>query len=249
MARKNKKKTQGVTKSKALLFQVTEAYKKARTNIVYSIIKKGCKKIVFTSPFKSEGKTTTSVNIAIALSQQVNTRVLVIDCDLRRPTVHTTMNIENEKGLANYLNNECILDEIITKSDNQNLDFITFGAIPPNPSELLSSESMKEMVQRLEHMYDYIIFDTPPVNMVVDVVPLLGLADGVVVVIKHNQTTSPDFKKAVETLSRNNAKILGVIFNGIPTVETSKGGYYLRKRSGVYGDVYADMYGGENYYG
>ena len=226
-------------RSRALQFQVTEAYKKARTNLVYSIIKKGCKKIIITSPFKGEGKTTTTVNIAIALSEQVGVKVLVIDCDLRRPTTHIAMSVESEKGLANYLNNECTIEEAITKTDNENLDFITFGAIPPNPSELLSSESMADMVKQLEKQYDYIIFDTPPVNMVADVIPLIGLCDGVVVVIKHKSTTYPDLTKALDTLKRNGAKILGSVINAVPTLETSKGGYYLyrSKKSSTY-DTY-----------
>lgn len=222
------KKTTGEI-SRALNFQTTEAYKKARTNIVYSIVKKGCKKIIFTSSFKSEGKTTTAINVALALSQQVDTKVLVIDCDLRCPTVHTVMGLNSKKGLVNYLNDECKLEEVITKSENENLDFITFGAIPPNPSELLASGNMADMIRELEKGYDYIIFDTPPVNMVVDIVPLIEFSDGVVFVVKNNDTTYPEFNRAIDLLKRNNGKILGIIINGIPTTETKKGGYYLSK--------------------
>ncbi len=222
------KKTTGEI-SRALNFQTTEAYKKARTNIVYSIVKKGCKKIIFTSSFKSEGKTTTAINVALALSQQVDTKVLVIDCDLRRPTVHTVMGLNPKKGLVNYLNDECKLEEVITKSENEDLDFITFGAIPPNPSELLASGNMADMIRELEKVYDYIIFDTPPVNMVVDIVPLIEFSDGVVFVVKNNDTTYPEFNRAIDLLKRNNGKILGIIINGIPTTETKKGGYYLSK--------------------
>lgn len=232
-SKKNSNKNNGT-----LMFQVTESYKKARTNLVYSIIKKGCKKIIVTSPFKSEGKTTTTINVAIALSQQVGTKVMVIDCDLRRPTVHSTMNLKSDKGLANFLNDECELKEIITHSESENLDFITFGAIPPNPSELLSSDNMSDMVRRLEMVYDYIIFDTPPVNMVVDMIPLISLSDGVVLVVRHNNTTYPELSRAAETIRRNKGKIIGLIMNGIPTVETAKGGYYLyrrRRRNGSYG--------------
>lgn len=231
MAKKTNEK-----RSRALRFQVTEAYKKARTNLVYSIIKKGCRKIIVTSPYKSEGKTTTVVNLAIALSQQVDTKVLVIDCDLRRPTTHTLLNVKNENGLANYLSGECELGDIISATEKPNLDMITYGAIPPNPSELLSSDVMSEMVKELESSYDFIIFDTPPVNMVVDVIPLIGLSNGVVIVTKHKDTTYPELNKAVDTLKRNNAKILGIIINQIPTLETAKGGYYLyrARRSGYY---------------
>lgn len=238
-----KKKTGGKN-NETLMFQVTESYKKARTNLVYSIIKKGCKKIIVTSPFKSEGKTTTTINVAIALSQQVDTKVLVIDCDLRRPTVHSTMNLKSDKGLANFLNDECELKEIITHCESDNLDFITFGAIPPNPSELLSSDNMSDMVRRLEMVYDYIIFDTPPVNMVVDMIPLIGLSDGIVMVVKHNKTTYPELQRAVETIKRNKGKIVGIIVNEIPTLETSKGGYYLyrRRRRGGYGSYESSVY-------
>ncbi len=223
-------------RSRALKFQVTEAYKKARTNLVYSLIKKGCRKVIITSPYKSEGKTTTAVNTAIALAQQVDAKVLIIDCDLRRPTIHTFFDIKNNVGLANYLGEENTLEQIISHTANPNLDIISYGAIPPNPSELLSSENMKNMVQELETMYDYILFDTPPVNMVIDVIPLISLSDGIVIVTKHKDTTYPELNKAVDTLKRNNAKILGIIINQIPTLETSKGGYYLyrARRSGYY---------------
>ncbi len=221
--------------NKTLIFQTTEAYKKARTNIVYSIVKKGCKKIIFTSSFKSEGKTTSTINVAIALSQQLATKVLVIDCDLRRPTVHSVMGLKPKKGLVNYLNSECEIDEVITKSNINNLDFITYGVIPVNPSELLASQNMADMIKQLEEKYDYIIFDTPPVNMVVDIVPLIGLSDGIVFVVKNNDTTYSEFDRAIDLLERKNGKILGIIVNGIPTAYTSKGGYYLSKgkRKGI----------------
>lgn len=225
-------KKRSAHKEHALRFQVTEAYKKARTNLVYSIIKKGCKKIIFTSPLNGEGKTTTAINVAIALSQQKNSKVLVIDCDLRCPTTHTHFGLTgDEKGLANFLNEECTLEQTISKTNKENLDLITFGVIPPNPSELLSSDSMTEMVEELEKNYDYIIFDTPPVNMVVDVIPLLGLSDGTVLVVKHNSTTYPEFKSAVDTLKRNQAKIAGVIINGAPTTGISRGEYFSRSKN------------------
>lgn len=224
MARKNAQE-----RSRALNFQITESYKKARTNIVYSIIKKGCKKIAFTSPYKGEGKTTTTTNIAIALSQQENTKVIIIDCDLRRPSTHTLLKVSPDMGLVNYLNDECSLEQAISFTENPRLDFISFGAIPPNPSELLASKAMEDMVKLLETKYDYILFDTPPVNMVVDVIPLVKFCDGVAVVVRHNHSTYPDLNRALETLSNNGAKILGIIANRVPPLENHKSGYYLSK--------------------
>ena len=188
-----RKRTDNLLNMEAIAFQIRESYKTARTNIAYSIIKKGCKKISFTSANKSEGKTVTSVNIAIALSQQVNTRVLIIDCDLRRPQIHNVLSIG-------------------------------YGAIPPNPSELLSSASMMEFIKELEKEFDYIIFDTPPVGVVIDSLPLVKQSDGVVLVVKHNSTTYPDLKKIIETINRNNGKILGVIVNNVESVKSHKYG-------------------------
>lgn len=207
-------------------FQVRESYKKARTAIVYSIIKKGCKKIAITSSGKSEGKTITSVNIAIALAQQVGTRVLIIECDLRRPKVHSALGINPEMGITNYLNFECGIDEIVTNTAIDGLKAICYGAIPPNPSELLSSEGMIELVKELEKRFDYIIFDTPPISVVVDAVPVIRLSDGVAIVIKNLSTTYPAFERAHNEVKNAGGKVLGVIINQVDTVSKKKGYYY-----------------------
>lgn len=224
----------------ALNFQISESYKKARTSLVYSVIKKGCKKFIFTSPFKGEGKTTTSINVAVALAQQVNTKVLIIDCDLRRPTAHKVLDVYPDLGLANYLNFECTLEQIISPTKTENLDLISYGAIPPNPSELLASETMAGLVEKLEERYDYIIFDTPPINMVIDVVPLIQFADGVIMVIRDHFTTYPELNRAVEALKTNDAKILGIIVNYTPHLEKAKKEYspYGRKSAVYKSNVY-----------
>lgn len=220
----------------ALSFQTVESYKKARASLVYSVAKKGCKKFIFTSPFKCEGKTTTSVNIAVSLAQQVNTRVLVMDCDLRRPAAHKVLDVYSELGLTNYLNFECSIEDIIIHTKTENLDLISYGEVPPNPSELLSSETMAELIAELEKSYDYIIFDTPPVNMVVDVVPLIQFADGIIMVVRNNYTTYPELNRAVETLRANDAKILGVVVNRVSKMEKEKKEYsQYGRRSYGYG--------------
>ena len=221
-------------------FQVRESYKAARTNIAYSIFKKGCKKIAFTSSTKGEGKTVTSINVASALAQQVGTRVLVIECDLRRPRVNTALKIEPTPGLTNYLNEECSLEDIIKETKIENLHAITYGAIPPNPSELLASEAMSQLIKTVEKDYDYIIFDTPPVGIVIDAVPILKTADGVVVVARNNSTTYPELSKTVEIIERTDAKILGVILNRIKPQETRKGKSYYSRYGGYYSNSTKD---------
>lgn len=155
--KKNKTKIDRSIDTDVLGFQVRESYKAARTNIAYSILKKGCKKVAFTSSTKSEGKTVTSINVASALAQQVDTKVLVVECDLRRPRVNTALKIEPTPGLTNYLNDECSLEDIIKDTKIDNLKAIAYGAIPPNPSELLASEAMADLIKTAEKEYDYII--------------------------------------------------------------------------------------------
>lgn len=209
----------------ALGFQIRESYKTARTNIAYSIIKKGCKKIAFTSSVKGEGKTVTAMNVASALAQQMDTKVLVIECDLRRPQVHSALKLTPTPGLTNFLNDECTVADIIKGTKIPNLNAVCYGAVPPNPSELLSSEAMTDFIKQVEQEYDYIIFDTPPVGVVIDAVPIIKASDGVVVVVKNNSTTYPQLNKTLEFIERSGAKTLGVIINKVKPAENNKKGY------------------------
>ncbi len=224
MAKKTNKIDRSIN-TEALGFQIRESYKTARTNIAYSIIKKGCKKVAFTSSFKSEGKTVTAMNVASALSQQVDTKVLVIECDLRRPQVHSALKLAPAPGLTNYLNDECSLEDIIKPTKLPALNAICYGAVPPNPSELLASDAMAELIKTLEKEYDYIIFDTPPIGVVIDAVPIIKSSDGVVVVVKNNATTYPQLNKTLDTLKRSGGKTLGIIVNKVKPTETRKGKY------------------------
>lgn len=196
-------------------FKVNEAYKVARTNLSFSLIKEGCKKMIFTSSLAGEGKSTTSVNVAITLAQQVNTKVLIIDCDLRKPKVNRFFNLDNTPGLTNFLGGMNHLEEIVQKTECPDLDAITCGAAVPNPSELLSSVAMASLIKKMEEKYDYIIIDTPPINVVIDALALAGSADGFVIVVKQGYSTKPQLRKTVETLEHANAKILGIIINGV----------------------------------
>lgn len=195
-------------------FFTVEAYKIARTNIALSVIKTGCKKIAFTSSVSGEGKTTTSCNIAAAFSKHINCKTLLIDCDLRKPTVAKFFNIKNTPGLTNYLGGMNSLEEIIQIVPNTNLSVICAGIVPPNPSELLSSVEFEKLIDELSEKYDYIIFDTPPVNIVIDAIPVIEKTDGVVVVTYEEHSNYVELDKAIETLNRCNVKILGFVLNG-----------------------------------
>ena len=195
-------------------FFTVEAYKLARTNIALSIIKQGCKRIVFTSSMASEGKTTTSCNIAAAFSKHLNTKTIIVDCDLRKLTVSKFFKLKNNPGLTNCLSGMCELDEVIQTVPGTNLDVLTGGILPPNPSELLASKEFAAVLDELSKRYDYVILDTPPINIVSDALPVAEKADGVVMVVYEERSNYVDLDKAVETLKRCDAKILGFILNG-----------------------------------
>lgn len=201
------------TKPQSSDFFTVEAYKLARTNISLSVFKQGCKCILFTSAQANEGKTTTVCNIAAAFSKQVNTSVLLIDCDLRKPSVSKFFRLNNAPGVTNYLSGMCGLNEIIQRVPNTELSVITAGLIPPNPSELLSSEAFSKMLDKLSGEFDYILIDTSPVNVVVDAVPVAKVCDGTVLVVYENKTNYQELDKAVDSLKRVGAHILGFVLN------------------------------------
>lgn len=206
-----------------LKFRAIESYKLARTNLAYSVLKQGCKKIVFTSCLPGEGKTTTSANMANSLAMQVDVKVLLVDCDLRKPKVNRFFNLKLSPGLTDYLVGMNRLDEIIQKTENPNLSVISSGTIVPNPSEMLACEAMAELLKRIENDYDYIIIDTPPVNIVVDALAAAKIADGVIIVVKEGSSTYPELNKCIQSFERVEAKILGFILNGSKMM--TKGNY------------------------
>lgn len=215
-------------------FQVTEAYKSIRTNIMFSIAHKGCKKVVISSAMENEGKSTGAVNIAISLAQ-TDLRVLLIDTDLRKPKIHMFFDMNSAPGLTHALSGIKSLDEVVRHTSYTNLDVITAGATPPNPSELLASESFEELLRTLEEHYDYIIVDTPPVNVVSDALPVIKKSDGVVLMVRSGMATYPDLDKAIHNLQFIDAKILGLVLNG---VDTRSKGYGTKSGYGKYGYGY-----------
>ncbi|PKM63189.1 MAG: capsular biosynthesis protein [Firmicutes bacterium HGW-Firmicutes-21] len=235
------------TYSNSELFGVQEAYKAIRTNIILSVIKDGCKKIVITSPLQAEGKSTTSVNIAISLAQAFN-KVLFIDCDLRLSKVHKALGIARDPGVSNILSGLASVDESIQATKFENLFVLPAGITAPNPSEMLASSKMQELIISLEKNFDYIIMDTPPINIVSDALPLARLADGVAIVVRRKVTTHTELEKTIKSLQFINAKILGIILNDAleETGKRYKGGRYGKYGKNKYGYGYG--YGqGYNY--
>jgi capsular exopolysaccharide synthesis family protein len=206
---------------------LSEAYRNIRTSILLSFSEKPPKKIVITSPNPSEGKTTTVINTAIALSQ-TGAKVLIIDGDLRHPRVHKVFNEENGAGLSNFLSGNSPLDSIIKKTEVPNLYYIPSGPIPPNPSELIGSNLFKEMIKALENRFDHIVLDSPPALGFADSVILSTTVDGVILVVLGGKTPRETLQRAKEVLQQVNAKILGVVINRVDIHRGEYGYYYYR---------------------
>ncbi len=203
-------------------FHVREAYKALRTNLIFSLPADGCKKLVVTSALASEGKSTNCLNMAITFAE-MDAKVLIIDCDLRRPNLAKLLDVQNAPGLSNYLVGLNTSDEIVHKSSYNNLSYITAGNIPPNPVELLSSDNMARLIEKLEREFDYIFFDTPPVNLVIDTIVISKYVHGVVMIALQNSTDKEAIRYALNQLNFVGSKVLGFVLNGV--IFTNSGSY------------------------
>ena len=205
-------------------FHVQEAYKAARTNVMFSLVDPRCKKVVVTSSLPSEGKTTTCANMAITFAQ-TGLKVLAIDADMRRPTLHRKLDVLNTNGLSNLLGRFCTLEEAILTTQYENLDVITSGYLPPNPAELLASPAMTELLMLLEHKYDYIFIDTPPVHVVTDATVLSDRVSGTIVVVRHEVTRHKELQETLDKLALAQAKVLGFILHDVKTNKKGRKAY------------------------
>jgi len=196
-------------------FDITEAYKATRTNIMFSLKNTDeCKKIIVSSANPGEGKSTTCANLAIAFAQ-MGDRVIIIDADMRKPRVHKYFNVKNRKGLSNVLGGFETLTNCIIHKDDLGLDVITAGNIPPNPAELLASGEMDALLETLSGKYDYVFIDTPPINVVTDASILSKKVSGVVLIVRHNITNKDTVERSVKTLEFAGAKLLGFVLNSV----------------------------------
>lgn len=224
-------------------FDTIETYKYIRTNIMFSTPRHDTGKvIVVTSASPGEGKTTTTINLAITFAQ-TDAKVLLIDCDLRRSRVHRYLGIERKEGVSNVLCGYTKLEQAIQKNVRENVDCLSAGETPPNPAELLQTEEFQNMLSELQRQYDYIFIDTPPVTVVADAVVLTKKCDGIIVVARSEMTTYDLLDTAMNELKNTDAKIIGTIIHE-SSEKQKKYGYYKSKRYGAkYAYKYAYRYG------
>lgn len=202
---------------------VSEAFRSLRTNLQFTSVDKKVKSILITSSLPNEGKSTIIKNLAYALAM-TGAKVIVVDCDLRNPTVHQMFKIPNISGLTNIIVEDDRYEKyVISDKEFDNLGIITSGPIPPNPSELIGSNKMKSFLNKLKEDYDYVLLDAPPVLLVTDPTVLAPVVDGVILVIQANKTEIEATKRAKEILTNVKANILGAVLN---KVKEQRSGYY-----------------------
>ena len=208
-----------------------EAYRVLRTSVLLSSAGSAPKRILVTSGQPGEGKTTTVINTAISLSQ-LGSSVLIIDCDLRRPSVHKTFNLDHSRGLSTYLSRNIAIDGLIQKVQIPNLSVLPCGPIPPNPAELISSERMRDLLRDLSERYDHVLIDSPPIINVTDPIVLSTLVDGVILVVHGGKSTRAVAQRARQELGTVGAKIFGVVLNNVDLRHGNDDYYYYRYYSG-----------------
>lgn len=206
---------------------ISEQYRTIRTNIQFSAVDSTIRSLMVTSSGPGEGKSTTVANLAIVFAQQEK-KVLLIDADMRKPTVHYTFQLHNNVGLTNVLTKQAELSKAINKTEQENLFVLTSGPIPPNPAELLGSKSMEEMLEEAYQQFDMILFDTPPVLAVTDAQILANKCDGTLLVVSSGNTEMEAATKSKELLLTANGKLLGTVLNQ-KKVKDSQYYYYYGK--------------------
>jgi succinoglycan biosynthesis transport protein ExoP len=211
-----------------------EAYRILRTSVLLSSAGKPPKTILITSGQPGEGKTTTAVNTAISLSQ-LGASVLVIDCDMRKPSAHKILGVDNLRGLSTYLSRNIGVDGLIHKLQMPNLSLLPCGPIPPNPAELISSEKMKRLLTDMADRYDHIILDSPPLMNVTDPVILSTMVDGVILVVHGGKSTRDVVRRARHDLDAVNAKVFGVVLNNVDLRREGYDNYYYYRYYSTYG--------------
>lgn len=203
---------------------ISEQYRTIRTNIQFSSsADQEIKAVVVTSSGPGEGKSTTSANLAVVFANS-GQKVLLIDADLRKPTIHKTFNLSNNLGFSNLISTQEKINNVVQKTGVENLDVLTSGLKSPNPSELLSSKRMDDILEELKNEYDLVIFDMPPIVAVTDAQIMSSKVDGTLLVIREEVSRKEALYKARDLLKLVNANVLGAIYHGAKN--SADQGYY-----------------------
>jgi len=220
-----------------------------RTNVQFIEVAQGRKSITVTSSISGEGKSSTIANLAIAMAD-TGMKVLLIDCDFRKPKMHKYFSIEGAVGMTNLLIGQVSASDVIQRWGKKNLDLLPAGQVPPNPSELLGSEAMKQFLANAEQIYDVVLIDSPPLLPVTDAAILSKMTGGVVLVVAVGRTTKPQLSAALGNIEAIGGRLLGFVMNKIPTKGVDAYRYRYSYKYGSYGTYGAyGKYGNYGAYG
>lgn len=213
----NKKSNKGTSAEKAKnvltsdsKFAIVEGYKIARTNLVFSLTAQKSNCVAVTSWSKGEGKSTATVNLSISFAK-MGKRVLLIDTDLRRPNLHNLLKLKNDTGVSDIIGQFGDFATAVHRDVVGNMDVLTSGAIPPNPSELLASPHFADLLEKAKQEYDYVIMDTPPLGVVTDTLLLKDHVGGYVMVVRERITSHGDIERALQSVKLADTKVLGFL--------------------------------------
>jgi capsular exopolysaccharide synthesis family protein len=216
-----------------------ECCRSIRTNILFMSPDRPLKIMVVTSPSPQEGKTTTAINLGVTMAE-AGGRVLIVDTDMRRPRLHRSFGVPNQSGISTVIVGKATLEEAVKRTDVPNLDVLTCGPVPPNPSELLHTDRFRVVLAECARLYDRIILDSPPTSAVTDPAVLGNLADGVVLVVKAGETTREAAMHARRQLATAKARLFGVIVNAIDFSNPAYGYEYYYRNYYRYGYTYGN---------
>ena len=219
---------------------ISEAYRTIRTNLQFAGVDKPMKSLIVTSAVQNAGKSTVISSLSVVMAQ-AGQKIILMDCDFRNPTLHKIMNMQN-KGITNYLAGDFDYHQVIQKTDVENLEVLVSGPVAPNPSELLGSQKMAELLKDLRNEYDYVLIDTPPVLPATDAAAMSAKVDGVILVVPSGEATVNSLKLAKNRLKIAGANIVGCVLNKVK----------IAHHMGSYGYGYGygdDYYGYYSYYG
>lgn len=225
----SRKKKTGSDNRRGLVFgknpnsAISEQFRTIRTNIRFSMVDRALKSVVVTSAGPNAGKTLIATNLAASFADE-GRKVLLVDTDLRKPTIHKTFQENNTSGLTSLLTNKNLnIDDTVSTINSHDLYIMTSGPIPPNPSEMLGSNRMTEIMKEAGHEFDLVIYDTPPILAVTDAQIMASKVDGTVFVVPKDEVNKDQVTKSAELLKNVKANVLGFVFN---KVEKSKDNYY-----------------------
>ena len=206
---------------------VSESYRLLRTGLMYTDLSKGKlgNVVLVSSAGPGEGKTTTIANLAITYAN-LGMKVLLVDSDLRKPVIHNVFNVEKTPGLTSYISNNSTFNDIINKTDIENLDVVSSGHIPPNPSELIESKKMNDFIATAKEKYNYILFDSPPLIAVTDAYIILKNVDQFILVVRAGVTEIGALQRVLSTISQTNSSVTGVVMNAMREEHAYGSGYY-----------------------